>query len=143
MTNEGCVKVSCTHPPCEATAKFYDRTQGHGRKETRVVQVLTVTDPGVDFPHAAQVAKTVVTAPTPRPASKVGRDEQINLPAEGAAALTRLGHIADRLMLRTGGCSGCALSGTCRVCRPLAKLYQEAKAPLNMYCQHAPREATA
>jgi predicted transposase YbfD/YdcC len=48
-----------TLPWQEATAKFYDRTQGHGRKETRVVQVLTVTDLGVDFPHAAQVARVV------------------------------------------------------------------------------------
>lgn len=48
-----------TLPWGEATAKFYDRTQGHGRKETRVVQALTVTDLGVDFPHAAQVAKVV------------------------------------------------------------------------------------
>ncbi|WP_405855417.1 ISAs1 family transposase [Streptomyces sp. NBC_01515] len=38
-----------------ATATFYDRIEGHGRKETRVVQVLTVED--LDFPHAAQVAK--------------------------------------------------------------------------------------
>lgn len=43
----------------KATAKFYDRTQGHGRLETRVVQVLTVTDLGIDFPHAAPVAKIV------------------------------------------------------------------------------------
>ncbi|MET7511898.1 radical SAM protein [Streptomyces sp. NPDC005480] len=71
---------------------------------------------------------------------KVGRDEQIDLVTEGVDGLTRLGPIADRLMLRTGGCSGCALSGTCRVCRPLAKLYQEAKAPLQMYCQHAKQE---
>jgi predicted transposase YbfD/YdcC len=42
-----------------ATAKFYDRSTGHGRLETRVVQVLTVTDLGVDFPHVAQVAKIV------------------------------------------------------------------------------------
>ena len=48
-----------TLPWQEATAKFYDRTTGHGRKETRVVQALTVTDLGVDFPHAAQVAKVV------------------------------------------------------------------------------------
>ncbi|MGZ0199416.1 ISAs1 family transposase [Streptomyces sp. RM1] len=39
----------------EVAAKFYDRTEGHGRKETRVVQVLTVED--LDFPHAAQVAR--------------------------------------------------------------------------------------
>jgi hypothetical protein len=38
-----------TLPWGEATATFYERTQGHGRKETRVVQVLTVTDLGVDF----------------------------------------------------------------------------------------------
>lgn len=48
-----------TLPWQEATAKFYDRTTGHGRKETRVVQALTVTDLGVDFPHAAQVARVV------------------------------------------------------------------------------------
>jgi predicted transposase YbfD/YdcC len=41
----------------EVTAKFYDRTEGHGRRETRVVQVLTVDD--LDFPHAAQVARVV------------------------------------------------------------------------------------
>jgi predicted transposase YbfD/YdcC len=44
-------------PWTEVTAKFYDRTEGHGRKETRVVQVLTVDD--LDFPHAAQVARVV------------------------------------------------------------------------------------
>jgi predicted transposase YbfD/YdcC len=48
-----------TLPWEKATAKFYDRTTGHGRKETRVVQALTVTDLGVDFPHAAQVARVV------------------------------------------------------------------------------------
>lgn len=48
-----------TLPWGEATAKFYDRSTGHGRLEARVVQALTVTDLGVDFPHAAQVAKIV------------------------------------------------------------------------------------
>lgn len=71
---------------------------------------------------------------------KVGRDQPIDLVAEGVEGLTKLGAIADSLMLRTGGCSGCALSGSCMVCRPLAKLYQEAKAPLRMYCQHAKEE---
>ncbi|TLQ48264.1 ISAs1 family transposase [Streptomyces marianii] len=46
-----------TLPWREVTAKFYDRTEGHGRKETRVVQVLTVDD--LDFPYAAQVARFV------------------------------------------------------------------------------------
>jgi len=67
---------------------------------------------------------------------KVGRDDQIDLMRKGLEGLRRLGGIADQLMLRTGGCSGCQLAGTCRVCRPLAKQYQEAKAPLTYYCQH-------
>jgi predicted transposase YbfD/YdcC len=46
-----------TLPWQKATAKYYDRTEGHGCKETRVVQVLTVTDLGVGFPHAAQVMR--------------------------------------------------------------------------------------
>ncbi|PRY56016.1 radical SAM protein [Glycomyces artemisiae] len=67
---------------------------------------------------------------------KIGRDDAISLMTEGLLGLTRLKEVADRLMLRTGGCSGCALSGTCWTCRPLAKQYQESKAPLGMYCQH-------
>jgi MoaA/NifB/PqqE/SkfB family radical SAM enzyme len=67
---------------------------------------------------------------------KVGRDDQIDLMSEGLEGLRRLGGIADKLMLRTGGCSGCQLASTCRVCRPLAKQFQEAKAPLAYYCQH-------
>ncbi|WP_406175469.1 transposase [Streptomyces sp. NBC_00996] len=38
----------------EVRAKFHDRSTGHGRLETRVVQVLTVTDLGVDLPYAAR-----------------------------------------------------------------------------------------
>ncbi|MET7637678.1 radical SAM protein [Streptomyces sp. NPDC005438] len=67
---------------------------------------------------------------------KVGRENPVNLMVEGLAGLTRLPAIADAQMLRSGGCGGCRLSATCRVCRPLAKAYQEAKAPLNTYCQH-------
>ncbi|MGW7427002.1 ISAs1 family transposase [Streptomyces sp. NPDC054813] len=53
--------VCATQDPAlgQTTAKFYDRSHGHGRLETRVVQVLTVTALGVDFRHAAQVAKIV------------------------------------------------------------------------------------
>ncbi|WP_435253671.1 ISAs1 family transposase, partial [Streptomyces sp. 1222.5] len=39
----------------QATVKYYDRTEGHGRKETRVVHVLSVSH--LDFPHARQVAR--------------------------------------------------------------------------------------
>ena len=70
---------------------------------------------------------------------KVARDQRIDLLAEGTDGLARLGAIADALMLRTGGCSGCQLAGRCSVCRPLAKLYQDAKAPLDRYCQHTER----
>ncbi|MBB5939241.1 putative transposase YbfD/YdcC [Streptomyces zagrosensis] len=44
-------------PWTKASAKFPDRTKGHGRLETQVVQALTVSGLGMDFPHAAQVAK--------------------------------------------------------------------------------------
>jgi MoaA/NifB/PqqE/SkfB family radical SAM enzyme len=70
---------------------------------------------------------------------KVGRDPQFDLIAHGLDGLRQLGEVADSLQLRTGGCSGCALSGSCYTCRPLAKLYQEAKAPLDTYCQHGGR----
>ncbi|MEV4649064.1 radical SAM protein [Saccharopolyspora sp. NPDC049357] len=70
---------------------------------------------------------------------KVGRDEQIDLVAEGVEGLAQLPPIADKLMLRTGGCSGCALQDKCGTCRPLAKRYQEANAPLVSYCQHGRR----
>lgn len=43
----------------KASAKFYDRTDAHGRLETRVVPALTVSELGVDFPHAVQVAKII------------------------------------------------------------------------------------
>ncbi|MEU0113248.1 hypothetical protein ABZ137_05855 [Streptomyces bobili] len=48
-----------TLPWGEATAKFSDRTTGHGHLEARVVQALTVTNLGVDFSYAADVAKVV------------------------------------------------------------------------------------
>ncbi|MFJ4822187.1 radical SAM protein [Streptomyces bacillaris] len=90
---------------------------------------------GHTFFHADPHAKVSIC--------KVGRDDQIDLMTEGIDGLTRLGTIADRLMLRTGGCEGCALSGTCRVCRPLAKHYQEARAPLHSYCQHGDKETAS
>ncbi|MGW3179372.1 ISAs1 family transposase, partial [Kitasatospora sp. NPDC001119] len=41
----------------EVTARRYDRETGHGRKGTRATRALTVTDPGLDFPHAVQAAR--------------------------------------------------------------------------------------
>ncbi|MEV6711973.1 radical SAM protein [Lentzea sp. NPDC051208] len=70
---------------------------------------------------------------------KVGRDAQFSLVEHGLDALRQLAGVADSLMGRTGGCSGCKLSGSCFTCRPLAKLYQQANAPLERYCQHGGR----
>ncbi|MFJ7593540.1 ISAs1 family transposase [Streptomyces sp. NPDC097617] len=41
----------------DVTARRYDREIGHGRKETRVTRVLTVTGLGLDFPHAVQAVR--------------------------------------------------------------------------------------
>lgn len=41
----------------DVTARRYDREIGHGRRETRAVRALTVTDLGLDFPHAVQAAR--------------------------------------------------------------------------------------
>jgi MoaA/NifB/PqqE/SkfB family radical SAM enzyme len=67
---------------------------------------------------------------------KVGRDPQIPLLKEGLNGLARLGGIADGLLLRQGGCTGCQLQGSCGTCMPLVTLYRKAKAPLSTYCQH-------
>lgn len=70
---------------------------------------------------------------------KVGRDPQIPLMAEGVDGLAQLGAIADKLLLRQGGCTGCGLQDTCGTCMPLVTLYRKASAPLSAYCQHGPR----
>ncbi|GLZ09668.1 hypothetical protein Acsp03_71340 [Actinomadura sp. NBRC 104412] len=75
---------------------------------------------------------------------KIGRDPQIPLIEEGVEGLAQLGAIADSLLLRQGGCTGCTLQGTCGTCMPLVQLYRQAKAPLAAYCQHKkPREEVA
>jgi hypothetical protein len=70
---------------------------------------------------------------------KVGREPSIALADEGTEGLHRLGGIADQLLRRQGGCTGCTLSATCGTCMPLAAKYRQAKAPLNRYCQHTER----
>jgi hypothetical protein len=67
---------------------------------------------------------------------KVGRDPSIDLLDEGLQGLRRLGGIADTLLARSGGCSGCAVQGTCGTCMPLVRLYRQANSPLERYCQH-------
>jgi molybdenum cofactor biosynthesis enzyme MoaA len=70
---------------------------------------------------------------------KVGRDPQADLITEGADGLRRLAAVADALVTRHGGCSGCTLHKTCGTCMPLANLYRQAKAPLEVFCQHGGR----
>jgi uncharacterized Fe-S cluster-containing radical SAM superfamily protein len=67
---------------------------------------------------------------------KIGRDPQVNLLTEAAQGLRRLAEAADALVTRHGGCTGCTLQKTCGTCMPLASLYRQAKAPLDLYCQH-------
>ena len=70
---------------------------------------------------------------------KIGRDPQVDLIAEGAPGLRRLAAAADALVTRHGACSGCALQKTCGTCMPLASLYRQAQAPLEVFCQHGRR----
>jgi molybdenum cofactor biosynthesis enzyme MoaA len=67
---------------------------------------------------------------------KVGRQEQVDLMAEGAEGLRKLAAVGDRMTTRHGGCTGCTLQKTCGTCMPLATLYRQANAPLETYCQH-------
>jgi MoaA/NifB/PqqE/SkfB family radical SAM enzyme len=67
---------------------------------------------------------------------KVGRQEQVDLMAEGAEGLRKLAAIGDRMTTRHGGCAGCTLQKACGTCMPLATLYRQANAPLETYCQH-------
>ena len=78
---------------------------------------------------------------------KVGRQEQVDLITEGPEGLRKLAAIADKMITRHGGCTGCTLQKTCGTCMPLATLYRQANAPLQAYCQHgssspAPAEPT-
>jgi hypothetical protein len=70
---------------------------------------------------------------------KVGRDPQADLITEGPEGLRRLAAVADSLLTRHGGCTGCTLQKTCGTCMPLASLYRQAKARLETYCQHGER----
>jgi uncharacterized Fe-S cluster-containing radical SAM superfamily protein len=75
---------------------------------------------------------------------KIGREPSIDLVSKGADGLARLGSIADGLLRRQGGCTGCTLQGTCGTCMPLVQLYRKARAPLATYCQHKePRKEVA
>lgn len=67
---------------------------------------------------------------------KVGRQEQVDLIAEGPEGLRKLAATADKMVTWNDGCTGCTLQKTCGTCVPLAALYRQANAPLQAYCQH-------
>jgi hypothetical protein len=67
---------------------------------------------------------------------KIGREPNVSLVEEGIEGLGRLGAIADGLLQRQAGCTGCTLSASCGTCMPLVTLYRKASAPLANYCQH-------
>jgi hypothetical protein len=90
--------------------------------------------PGITHFHADPHGKASIC--------KVGRDPQVDLIAEGADGLRRLAVAADALLTRHGGCSGCTLHKTCGTCMPLASLYRQAKAPLEVFCQHGGGETS-
>jgi radical SAM protein with 4Fe4S-binding SPASM domain len=68
---------------------------------------------------------------------KVERAVRVDLLDTGLPGLGRLADAADVAMLRTGACWDCPVVGMCGTCPPLARRYQEAKAPVRYYC-HQP-----
>jgi MoaA/NifB/PqqE/SkfB family radical SAM enzyme len=102
------------------------------REHLRKRKVFTGCNAGHTFFHVDPHGRASIC--------KVGREPNIPLIEEGVEGLHRLGEIADGLLLRQGGCSGCQLQGTCGTCMPLVQLHRKAKAPLNTYCQHRERE---
>jgi uncharacterized Fe-S cluster-containing radical SAM superfamily protein len=91
-------------------------------------KTFTGCNAGHSFFHADPFGKASIC--------KVGRDPNVPLLEEGVEGLRRLGGIADSLLGRQGGCTGCTLQGTCGTCMPLVQLYRKAKADLRTYCQH-------
>ncbi len=105
------------------------------REHLRKRKIFTGCNAGHTFFHVDPHGKASIC--------KVGREPQIPLMETGADGLRELGAIADGLLLRQGGCTGCTLQGTCGTCMPLVQLYRKAKAPLATYCQHREREEVA
>lgn len=101
------------------------------REVLRTRQPYTGCNAGITHFHADPHGRASIC--------KIGRDPQVDLIAEGAEGLRKLAAVADSLVTRHSGCSGCALQKTCGTCMPLASLYRQAKAPLEVFCQHGRR----
>ena len=101
---------------------------GQAREVLRRHDPYTGCNAGVTHFHADPHGKASIC--------KIGRESQVDLITEGAEGLRKLAAIADTLVTRHGGCTGCTLHKTCGTCMPLATLYRQANAPLETYCQH-------
>jgi MoaA/NifB/PqqE/SkfB family radical SAM enzyme len=109
----------------------------HGGGETLPSQAVQAQRPRKPFTGCAAGHTSFHVDPHGRASiCKIGREPNISLLDEGVEGLARLGHIADGLLERQGGCTGCGLSSTCGTCMPLVALYRAARAPLSSYCQH-------
>lgn len=135
-------RAECLGLPCDEYVNMVPTIYGgaetlpsQSAEHLRKRKVFTGCNAGHTFFHVDPHGKASIC--------KVGRDPQISLLDEGVEGLRRLGGIADGLLLRQGGCTGCTLSGTCGTCMPLVQLYRKATAPLVTYCQHKERKEDA
>ncbi|MBV9857644.1 MAG: radical SAM protein [Streptosporangiaceae bacterium] len=145
ITNDNCHEIDAMHALADGLGiKYRDYTKMsptiYGGAETLTSQSLphlTVSKPftGCDAGHTSFHVDPHGRASI----CKVGREPNIALADEGLEGLHRLGGIADQLLRRQGGCSGCTLSAQCGTCMPLAAKYREADSPLDRYCQHKER----
>jgi uncharacterized Fe-S cluster-containing radical SAM superfamily protein len=145
ITKDNCHEVDAMHAMADAFGiKYRDYTKMsptiYGGAETLSSQSLphlagsepfTGCDAGHTSFHVDPYGRASIC--------KVGREPSIALAEDGLEGLHRLGGIADRLLQRQGGCSGCTLSARCATCMPLAAKYREANSPLDRYCQHKER----
>jgi organic radical activating enzyme len=145
ITNDNCHEVDAMHAIADQLGiKYRDYKNmvptiygGAESLPSQSLQHLAIPEPftGCDAGHTSFHVDPLGKASI----CKVGREPNIEFADEGVEGLHRLGLIADGLLQRQGGCSGCTLSAQCGTCMPLAAKYRQAKAPLNRYCQHKER----
>jgi uncharacterized Fe-S cluster-containing radical SAM superfamily protein len=142
VTNDNCHEVDAMHAIADRLGiKYRDYTNIsptiYGGAETLASQSPQHLAPREPFTGCNAGHTSFHVDPHGRASiCKVGREPNIALAVEGVEGLHRLGGIADQLLRRQGGCTGCTLSAQCGTCMPLAAKYRQANAPLNRYCQH-------
>jgi len=65
-----------------------------------------------------------------------GRDQTVDIINEGVAGLDKLPVIADQMLTRGDGCTGCNLALSCATCPVIVNKYRMAKADKAFFCQH-------